>query len=226
MSDEDGFLNNLLENPADDTVRLIYADWLDDRGTEEAARKAQFLRVQCEIQAKRRRKKGFRQLHAKLAELARHLPTDWLAVVSHLAIENCRANPPKRVGLSVIYVTPPPRFDYECPKEWSSLTATDDPAVRHCDACDQKVFYSDTIQVARQHALRGRCVAIDCAIPRKDRDLEPPRRRMGRMLPTAVNRTRRLEGERVIPDDVSVERERSKGHRNPDRTGFEGRSRW
>ena len=41
MTDEQAFLDALKANPADDTTRLVYADWLDDRG--EAA-KAEYLR--------------------------------------------------------------------------------------------------------------------------------------------------------------------------------------
>jgi uncharacterized protein (TIGR02996 family) len=42
MTDEQAFLDALAANPADDTTRLVYADWLDDRG--EAA-KAEYLRL-------------------------------------------------------------------------------------------------------------------------------------------------------------------------------------
>ena len=45
MHDEADFLHKLLENPADDTARLVYADWLDERGDEESKTKAQFLRL-------------------------------------------------------------------------------------------------------------------------------------------------------------------------------------
>lgn len=42
MTDEQAFLDALAADPADDTTRLVYADWLDDRG--EAA-KAEYLRM-------------------------------------------------------------------------------------------------------------------------------------------------------------------------------------
>ena len=32
MLTEDVFLAKLLETPADDTTRLVYADWLDEQG--------------------------------------------------------------------------------------------------------------------------------------------------------------------------------------------------
>jgi uncharacterized protein (TIGR02996 family) len=45
MTQENAFLQAILENPADDTARLIYADWLEDRGNH----RGEFIRVQCEL---------------------------------------------------------------------------------------------------------------------------------------------------------------------------------
>jgi uncharacterized protein (TIGR02996 family) len=46
MPDEDGFLQSILDDPDDDTPRLVYADWLDENG--EPARGA-FIRAQCRL---------------------------------------------------------------------------------------------------------------------------------------------------------------------------------
>jgi uncharacterized protein (TIGR02996 family) len=46
MSDEEAFLAVLKANPADETARLVYADWLDESG---AAPKAQYLRAVVEL---------------------------------------------------------------------------------------------------------------------------------------------------------------------------------
>jgi uncharacterized protein (TIGR02996 family) len=46
MSDEEAFLAALKANPADDTTRLVFADWLDDR--DEPA-KAQYLRAVVDL---------------------------------------------------------------------------------------------------------------------------------------------------------------------------------
>src|SRR5579872_702669 len=40
-------LRAILENPADDSARLVYADWLDEHGQSE---RAEFIRVQIELQ--------------------------------------------------------------------------------------------------------------------------------------------------------------------------------
>jgi uncharacterized protein (TIGR02996 family) len=44
--DDEAFLRAIGAAPEDDAPRLVYADWLDDRG--DAAR-AEFIRVQCEL---------------------------------------------------------------------------------------------------------------------------------------------------------------------------------
>jgi uncharacterized protein (TIGR02996 family) len=40
------FLAGVLDDPADDGVRLIFADWLDEHGDPD---RAEFIRVQCEL---------------------------------------------------------------------------------------------------------------------------------------------------------------------------------
>src|SRR5205807_10301364 len=39
------FLQAILDDPDDDMLRLIYADWLEERGDP----RAEFIRVQCEL---------------------------------------------------------------------------------------------------------------------------------------------------------------------------------
>lgn len=48
MRPEVGFLNDILSHPEDDTVLLIYADWLEEHGGEA---KAKLIRAQCEMEA-------------------------------------------------------------------------------------------------------------------------------------------------------------------------------
>ncbi len=46
MSDEDAFVHSILDNPDDDTPRLVFADWLEEHGRESHA---ELIRVQCEL---------------------------------------------------------------------------------------------------------------------------------------------------------------------------------
>src|SRR5947208_11915649 len=45
MNHEDGFIQAMLETPDDDTPRLVYADWLEERGDP----RSEFIRVQCAV---------------------------------------------------------------------------------------------------------------------------------------------------------------------------------
>jgi uncharacterized protein (TIGR02996 family) len=50
MSDAPAFFRAIEADPADDTPRLVYADWLDEHARTDADRaRAEFVRVQCEL---------------------------------------------------------------------------------------------------------------------------------------------------------------------------------
>jgi uncharacterized protein (TIGR02996 family) len=46
MTHHDAFLHSIIESPEDDAPRLIYADWLEERGDP---RRAEFIRLQCRL---------------------------------------------------------------------------------------------------------------------------------------------------------------------------------
>lgn len=46
MSDGDALLRGILRTPADDTARLVYADWLQENGGHAGEHRAQFIRDQ------------------------------------------------------------------------------------------------------------------------------------------------------------------------------------
>lgn len=80
MSDEAAFLNALRANPADDTVRLVYADWLDEHG--EPA-KAEYLRL---VVALARAETDYARDQPDVARtlaLAETLPADWRAAAGN-----------------------------------------------------------------------------------------------------------------------------------------------
>lgn len=209
MHSEDDFLRKLLENPADDSVRLVYADWLDERDDETSRLKAQFLRLTVRL-LEPNQTNGWRKARRKeMQPLAAKLPTDWLAVVSRLKIEGCQAkaeerNRTPRLGMVLNL------FEFVCDKRWDEMTPTEDQAVRRCGQCQQNVHYCDTLAVARQHADQGHCIAVDLGIIRREDDLSPPRYWLGR--PNAE--TVRKEEERQKLDRVSIEREERKRKQN------------
>jgi uncharacterized protein (TIGR02996 family) len=152
MSDEDAFLRTILDHPADDAPRLVYADWLDEQGDPVSVRKARFLRTTA--QAVRAQPRDRKVLEQRLNGMALGLDADWLAVVSQVPVENC--------GL----------FAYRCPKRWEGLATTEDLGVRFCDTCRKPVHYATTVEGARRHAEAARCVAIQLGNQRQPGDLE------------------------------------------------------
>lgn len=203
MTDEDAFLRKLLDSPADDVVRLVYADWLDERGDTA---KAEFLRLETETGQRKQRRK---QVAKRLQELAADLNTKWLAVVSKLQIENCpvggtRVEFPWQEGRE--------KPTYLCPKRWEQLQPTRENGVRFCENCQENVYYCDTIQVGRDHVEQGHCVVVDLGVIRKARDLEPRDTfTMGRFTAEYYER----EEERLRLDAVSEKREQAKRRDDP-----------
>jgi uncharacterized protein (TIGR02996 family) len=207
MHDESDFLRKLLENPADDTVRFVYADWLDERADEESKLKSQFLRLTAKL-LEPNRTAGWRKARRKeMQPLAAKLPTNWLAIVSRLKVEGCRAKvkePTPGLRFSMDFVNR--AFTFVCDRNWDEMAPTEDNAVRRCEQCQENVHYCDTLAVAREHAQQGHCIAVDLGIIRREDDLSPHRMWAGR--PSAE--TLRKEEERWKLDTVSIEREAQK----------------
>jgi uncharacterized protein (TIGR02996 family) len=49
MPEQSAFVAAICEDPDDDTHRLVYADWLDERGRPGDAAHAELMRVQCAL---------------------------------------------------------------------------------------------------------------------------------------------------------------------------------
>lgn len=68
VADEQAFMAAILARPDDDTPRLVFADWLDERGTEDDRARAALIRAQCRAEAlpkgSRERKKLEREANA------------------------------------------------------------------------------------------------------------------------------------------------------------------
>jgi uncharacterized protein (TIGR02996 family) len=83
VTQEEAFLQEIIAHPDDDTPRLIYADWLDETGDPAQAARAEFIRLQCEKEQRRRfdpdRGDGEREVQL----LGKHLSA-WLAEVPRI----------------------------------------------------------------------------------------------------------------------------------------------
>jgi uncharacterized protein (TIGR02996 family) len=72
MGDEEAFLRAIRDNPGDDGPKLVYADWLEERGD---AMHAELIRLTCELNHIRRR---LFVVPARIMELGRDLDSHWL----------------------------------------------------------------------------------------------------------------------------------------------------
>jgi uncharacterized protein (TIGR02996 family) len=212
MQTDAAFLDQLAAHPGDHTTRLVYADWLDEQGGPEASAKAEFLRLTAQSGEQTGPKYAGRVVQERLQQLAARLDTDWLAVVSRLAIENCPREKAKAGNRGRF------RFDFLCQRRWEDLQPFADHTVRFCETCLQQVHYCDTIGEARHQAEQGHCVALDLGVIRRPGDLTPPLLLVGRISAEALEE----EEERSRPDPVSAERERRKRQRRDERR----RTRW
>lgn len=128
---------------------------------------------------------------------------DWLAVVSHLNVENCYEIPQRGRQLQTISI----KFDLQCDRKWEELEPTDDVFQRYCDSCDKTVHYCGTILEAREHAKARNCIAVDSGIARREDDLGMLQYVMlGMPSPESIRERRELEK----PDAVSAKREELK----------------
>ena len=166
--DEAAFLAAIRARPADDTARLVYADWLDERGDADAVAKSKYLRLEVQLAGLPADDPGRDPIILLLRHYARSLTVEWKASVAKVPIENCG-----------------PQWEFRCPKGWDSLAPTGEPDVRVCSACVKKVRYCDTIEDARNLAALGECVAVDLTVRRRPGDLESPRtvQMMGMLAP-------------------------------------------
>jgi uncharacterized protein (TIGR02996 family) len=79
------FLRAICENPEDDTVRLVYADWLDENGDPD---RAEFIRLQVRRARLREAGTDSEELRARDHEMRRTAATAWLAELPRIRRTN------------------------------------------------------------------------------------------------------------------------------------------
>jgi uncharacterized protein (TIGR02996 family) len=75
MSMPDAFLAAIIEDPDDDTPRLVYADWLEENGNSE---RAEFIRLQCRLATLDRYAQERRPLVKREQEMLQRFGKHWL----------------------------------------------------------------------------------------------------------------------------------------------------
>jgi uncharacterized protein (TIGR02996 family) len=150
MSQVLSFLRAIAREPDDDAARLVFADWLEERGD----RRAEYLRLDSRLQRLAEAEPGYADLKSRWQELRSRLSPSWLTVLGRSEIENCED-----------------LFKFRCPQRWEKLRATEVAAVRFCDTCRKSVYYCSSLEEAREHARAGHCVAVDAGVAREPGDL-------------------------------------------------------
>jgi uncharacterized protein (TIGR02996 family) len=128
----------------DAASRLVYADWLEERG--ETAR-AELLRLQellADLDATDSdRRTQFQRAVRRLGELASDIDPEWRLLVGRPVVERCRQSSAR------------------CAQDWGTLMPTGDPSVRCCTICSEHVYYASSCAEGNAHARAGRCFVID-----------------------------------------------------------------
>jgi uncharacterized protein (TIGR02996 family) len=81
MTEDAAFLQAIIANPDDDSLRLIYADWLEEHGQAD---RAAFIRVQCELVRPALDEQRWQELRARERQLLDEHEKEWAAPVQNL----------------------------------------------------------------------------------------------------------------------------------------------
>src|ERR1700733_7459762 len=85
MNQENAFLDAILNEPDEMAHRLVYADWLDDRGDEPSRDRAEFIRAQIERESLHPAHPRVRELARREAGLLARYETAWVGRVVEAA---------------------------------------------------------------------------------------------------------------------------------------------
>jgi uncharacterized protein (TIGR02996 family) len=142
-------LRGIIEDPRSEVRRLVYADWLEERGDEESLRQAEYLRVECEVD-RMSPARNRKRLLKRLNELRERISPEWWRALDWAKTYHCV------------------KFEFRCKQRWDMLTPTEDDNARQCE---RRVYYAKDDREAQSFADAGECVAVD------SRELRLPRLR-------------------------------------------------
>src|SRR5271168_4564759 len=93
MNEDRAFVLAILEKPDDDARKLVYADWLEERGDP----RAEYLRLMMKVRQERIVSPEQRQRHQELsAELAGHRTVEMQAFMARIANPGSAERNPQR----------------------------------------------------------------------------------------------------------------------------------
>src|SRR5690349_3062091 len=94
------FLAAIAANPADETLRLVFADWLEDSDDW----RAEFVRLDGDLRQRPPDEPKPAELLSRWTELRSRLSPSWRAILGRSEVENCDR-----------------RFHFQCPERWENL---------------------------------------------------------------------------------------------------------
>jgi uncharacterized protein (TIGR02996 family) len=109
MNEDAAFIRALRERPDDETARLVYADWLDDRSDP----RAEYLRAEAAWVALPPSDEQYRPLYRRVSQLAAALDPEWFVAVSRLGHVVRRGWETVSEGFN------PRRLATDLPREWA-----------------------------------------------------------------------------------------------------------
>ncbi|MDI1478074.1 hypothetical protein [Polyangium sp. y55x31] len=158
--EERPFLIEAMNGTLDDDKRLAYAARLEPRDPE----RAEWLRLEVALHG---RATNDAAMHARFVELSRLLGYEMLRLLRRDMVLNCGDARTER---------PRARFLFVCSARWETLAPTEDPMVRLCGDCQERVYFCESGRVASAHARAGDCIAVPRNL--RDRDVNLDTRTM------------------------------------------------
>lgn len=146
FDDERTFLHKAFEGSLCNADRLAYAELVERRDPE----RAEWLRLEVALHA---RATDDPAVLARFIALAHKIGLEYANRLLRDRIMNCGSEAARKEPAPV-------RFAFACTKRWETLAPTDDGSVRHCQQCDERVYYCDTVDDAEKRAFAGQCIAI------------------------------------------------------------------
>ncbi len=180
---ERAFLRGIAAAPRDVACRLVYADWLEDRGRHDCAELVRSELTLLDIEEGDPREPVLRHRVKALTPL---VSVEMRRAISRGPIEGC-----DELG--------------SCAQSWDALRATADPCARRCVVCDRDVLYASSVAEAIERVAVGTPVVVDAAVARTPGDLVVATPMQGGAHVPLVDGGHTFElppdTERTIPDD-------------------------
>jgi uncharacterized protein (TIGR02996 family) len=135
--EERAFLESIAKNPADESMRAVYADWLEEQGDRPL--EVELLRIDREYATTRRPD----LIHRRWTLSAQIQNPVWKCVVLRTRIAGC--------------TNPAPN----CVRHWEKASPKDHLQIRGCNACNADIFFASDRTEAQSWLETDQRVALD-----------------------------------------------------------------